>query len=69
MYGKALTNREAQKHLTKNGFMLMRQSGDHLIYKRESDGQSVVITTGKPLSQKTWKRECKKVGISNGTEN
>lgn len=62
MYGKALTTRDAIKILRDNGFEYVRQTGDHLIYKN-ANGNMVSITNGKPLSQKTWKRECKKVGI------
>lgn len=45
-----------------HGFYRVRTSGSHAIYK-DMNGRTFTITAGKPLSQKTWKRECKKVGI------
>lgn len=62
MFGKALTSREADKILRKNGFHVERITGDHLIYKNNSN-ESLVITVGKAFSQKTWKRECKRLNI------
>lgn len=62
MSGKALTNKDAGKILKENGFELLRKKGDHLIYGH-SDGRKIVITNGKPLSMKTWKRECKNNNI------
>lgn len=62
MYGKALNSREAINVLKENGYELIRSAGDHLIFK---DGiNTVTITNGKAFSQKTWKRECKRVGLS-----
>lgn len=60
--GKALNNLEANKVLNMHGFYRVRTSGSHAIYK-DMNGRTFTITAGKPLSQKTWKRECKKVGI------
>lgn len=62
MIGKAIDDREAERILHANGFYKARQNGSHAIYKNDN-GRVFSITTGKPLSQKTWKRECKKVGI------
>ena len=62
MIGKALDSKEASRILKDNGFYKVRQRGSHVIYKNDN-GKSCTITTAKPLSQKTWKRECKKVGI------
>lgn len=62
MHGKALSDREAKKILKDHGYSLERVSGDHGIFKNEK-GDTVVITLGKAFSQKTWKRECKRVGI------
>lgn len=59
MTGKAIDDREAHRILINNGFTKVRTSGSHVIYKHE-DGRTITITNGKPLSQKTWKRECKK---------
>jgi len=59
MNGKAITDREAHRILVDNGFARVRTNGSHVIYKNE-DGRTITITNGKPLSQKTWKRECKK---------
>lgn len=61
MHGKALTTREANKILKDNGWKLERQTGGHLIYQNE-EGDEITITSNR-LSQKTWKRECKKHGI------
>lgn len=61
MKGKALNYREASKILKDNGFELVRRNGDHAIYKRDAD--VVVVSDKKHFSQKTWKRECKRVGI------
>lgn len=60
--GKALDWKEAENILHKNGFFRHRTNGSHAIYKDDL-GRTVTITVGKPLSQKTWKRECKKNGI------
>lgn len=62
MYGKALSYREAKRILNNNGFFLERYSGDHAIFKNGSE-DVVVVAVGKAFSQKTWKRECKRVGI------
>ena len=62
MYGKALSYREAKLILQENGYELVRITGDHAIFKND-DGNTVAITVGKAFSQKTWKRECKRVGI------
>lgn len=61
--GKALSSFQANKVLNKNGFYSVRTNGSHVIYKN-ADGKTLTITRGKPLSQKTWKRECKRVGIA-----
>lgn len=58
MTGKAITPREANHILHFNGFGRVRTKGDHAIYKHP-DGRTITITLGK-ISQKTWKRECKK---------
>lgn len=60
--GKAIDEREAIKILNANGFYKARQNGSHVTYKN-NDGRIITITSGKPLSQKTWKRECKKNNI------
>lgn len=62
MNGKAITDREAHRILVDNGFARVRTNGSHVIYKH-GDGRTLTITFGKPLSQKTWKRECKKNNI------
>lgn len=62
MNGKAITNREANHILNSNGFYQQRIKGSHAIYK-DVFGRTITITIGKPLSQKTWKRECKRNGI------
>ena len=61
MHGKALSYREANKILLDNGFSMIRQRGDHCIYK--SKNRTISITCGKTFSQKTWERECKKNNI------
>ena len=61
MYGKALSYREADKVLKKNGYDLVRNGGEHLIYKN-AIGETIALTRQK-ISQKTWKRECKKHNI------
>lgn len=53
---------EADKILNKNGFIKQRTNGSHAIYK-DDKGRTITITIGKTLSQKTWKRECKRCGI------
>lgn len=53
---------QANRVLNRQGFYKVRVNGSHAIYK-SADGKMVTITVGKPLSQKTWKRECKRVGI------
>lgn len=53
---------QANRILNKNGFIKQRTNGSHAIYKDEQ-GRTVTITIGKPLSMKTWKRECKRCGI------
>ena len=60
--GKALSPRQANKILNEQGFYRVRTTGSHAIYK-SADGRTFTMTICKPLSQKTWKRECKKVGI------
>ena len=62
MYGKALSLKEAKKQLNNYGFTYVRTKGSHSIYKNQ-EGKTFVITEGHPLSQKTWKRELKKVGL------
>ncbi len=61
MDGHSVNRKEAEKILLDNGFIFVRQTGGHRIYKNNI-GQSFVITQGR-ISQKTWKRECRKVGI------
>lgn len=62
MHGKALNSREAISILNNNGYVMIRSNGDHLIFKNGCN--TVTITNGKAFSQKTWKRECKRVGLS-----
>lgn len=61
MSGKAVELRECEKILRKNGFTFARNNGGHKIYKN-SQGERFVLTSG-IISQKTWRRECKRVGI------
>ena len=61
MTGKAINYREADGILNRNGFYKNRTNGSHAIYK-DNRGRTITITTGL-ISQKTWKRECKKNGI------
>ena len=63
MDGKDIQYKDALKILRSNGWELVRSKGSHKIFKKENEPMSVVITKGKPLSQKTWQRECRKVGI------
>ncbi len=63
MTGKALNTREAKKFLNSHGWELERKNGDHLIYGKEGFPYKITITSGKSMSQKTWKRECKKAGL------
>jgi len=60
MYGKALSRKECERILKNNGFFFARSKGDHLIYKN-AQGRTFVITS--KISQKTWKRNCKREGI------
>ena len=64
MYGKALTYRECVQVLKDNGFISVRSNGgSHEVFKN-AKGQTFVLTIkAKQISQKTWKRECRKVGI------
>ena len=62
MIGKAIDAKEANRKLNELGFYRARQNGSHVIYK-DKNGKILTITAGKPLSQKTWRRECKRVGI------
>lgn len=61
MNGKSLSSKEAEKFLMDHGFIFLRQNGSHRIFKND-EGQMVTITC-KRLSQKTWQRELKKVGL------
>ena len=61
MTGKTMRIIEADRILRQNGFTKTREGKEHTIYKRGE------LTLALPkhgfLSQKTWKRECKKNGL------
>lgn len=61
MRGKAFNPLEANRFLNDNGFFKVRTNGSHAIYKNDC-GRTITITTG-TLSQKTFKRECRRNGI------
>lgn len=61
MTGKAINAREAKRFLNDHGFFIARVNGSHAIYK-DDGGRTFTMTTG-AISQKTWKRECKRLGL------
>ena len=62
MTGKAISSKDAIRILNGYGFYQKRTNGSHAIFK-DDFGRTFTITIAKPLSQKTWRRECKKNGI------
>ena len=61
MTGKTMRLVEAERILRDNGFVKAREGKEHTIYKKGE------LTLALPkhgfVSQKTWKRECKKNGL------
>ena len=61
MTGKSLRLVEAHRILRQNGFSLDREGKEHTIFKRGV--QTIALPKHGFVSQKTWKRECKKNGL------
>lgn len=61
MTGKTMRLIEADRILRSNGFIKAREGKEHTIYKRCT--QTIALPKHGFVSQKTWKRECKKNGL------
>lgn len=59
---KVVNQIEAERILSNNGFVFIRQTGDHRIFQKE---KQMVVTAGngKRFRQNVWRKECRRVGI------
>lgn len=63
MYGKCLSYRECYNILKLHGYELVRYNGDHAIFSNGIKNVVIKRHANGFMSMKTWKRECRRVGI------
>ena len=63
MHGKSLSYRECYDILEAHGYELVRFRGDHAIFTNGQNNVVIKKAHNGRMSMKTWKRECRRVGI------